>query len=161
MRVMAATLVAELVAPSPMHAGADLLLMPSRFEPCGLNQLYAMQYGTPPVVHAVGGLADTVRPFRPYENSGTGEPWVLCFAAATLHSNASRLLTLVIVAVGWTFEGADVGAFRSALRFAILTFQQHPDSFRCVQLRGMLLELGWDQAAEQYEAVLLAAKYQW
>ncbi|KAL4855125.1 Granule-bound starch synthase 2 [Chlorella vulgaris] len=113
-------------------AGADLLLMPSRFEPCGLNQLYAMAYGTPPVVHAVGGLADTVQPFNPYEGTGTG----------------------------WTFEGAEVEPFRTALGNALLTYSQHPESFRDVQLRGMELDLSWDQAAQQYEAVLLAAKYQ-
>ncbi|KAG5095930.1 hypothetical protein JHK84_051518 [Glycine max] len=91
-------------------AGADILLMPSRFEPCGLNQLYAMNYGTVPVVHAVGGLRDTVQPFDPFNESGLGE---------------------------------------------------YKKSREGLQRRGMTQDLSWDNAAQQYEEVLLAAKYQW
>ena len=114
-------------------AGADILLMPSRFEPCGLNQLYAMAYGTVPVVHAVGGLRDTVKAFNPYENTGTG----------------------------WTFEWADAGAFRKALEDAIYTYREHRDSFKGLQVRGMAQDLSWEHAASQYEDVLVQAKYQW
>lgn len=114
-------------------AACDLLLMPSRFEPCGLNQLYAMRYGTVPVVHAVGGLRDTVKPFDPYENSGTG----------------------------WTFEPAGSDQLNEALGNAIHTYEQFPESFRGIQLRGMTQDLSWDHAADLYEEALIDAKYSW
>lgn len=114
-------------------AGADILLMPSRFEPCGLNQLYAMNYGTIPVVHAVGGLKDTVQPFDPYSNSG----------------------------LGWTFDRAEAHRLIHALGNCLLTYRQYRDSWEGLQTRGMTQDLSWDHAAEIYEEVLVAAKYQW
>lgn len=114
-------------------AGVDILLMPSRFEPCGLNQLYAMRYGTVPVVHAVGGLRDTVRAFDPFNNEG----------------------------LGWTFDRADAGGLIHALGNAIYTYRDYKDSWKGLQLRGMTQDLSWDNAAQQYEDELLAAKYTW
>nr|ABA64552.1 starch synthase II [Amaranthus cruentus] len=114
-------------------AGVDILLMPSRFEPCGLNQLYAMNYGTIPVVHAVGGLRDTVQPFDPYNNTG----------------------------YGWTFDRAEANRLIDALGNCLLTYRQYKESWEGLQTRGMTQDLSWDHAAEIYEEVLVAAKYQW
>lgn len=116
-----------------MTAGADILLMPSRFEPCGLNQLYAMMYGTVPVVHAVGGLRDTVEHYNPYEEVG----------------------------VGWTFEKAEANRMIDALGHCLNTYRNYRSSWEGIQCRGMLQDLSWDNAAKLYEEVLLAAKYQW
>ncbi|KAF4376701.1 hypothetical protein F8388_025572 [Cannabis sativa] len=114
-------------------AGADILLMPSRFEPCGLNQLYAMKYGTIPVVHAVGGLRDTVEQFNPYEESG----------------------------LGWTFDSAESHKLIHALGNCLFTYRDYKQSWEGLQRRGMTKDLSWDKAAETYEEVLVAAKYQW
>ncbi|CAI5536800.1 unnamed protein product [Closterium sp. Naga37s-1] len=114
-------------------AGCDILLMPSRFEPCGLNQLYAMRYGTVPVVHAVGGLRDTVTAFDPFNDSG----------------------------LGWTFDHAEVGGLVHALGNAIYTYRDYRDSWRRLQRRGMAQDLSWDAAAVQYEEILVEAKYTW
>ncbi|XP_066385138.1 soluble starch synthase 2-1, chloroplastic/amyloplastic-like [Miscanthus floridulus] len=116
-----------------MTAGADILLMPSRFEPCGLNQLYAMMYGTVPVVHAVGGLRDTVEHYNPYEEVG----------------------------VGWTFEKAEANRMIDALGHCLNTYRNYRSSWEGIQRRGMMQDLSWDNAAKLYEEVLLAAKYQW
>ncbi|RRT60949.1 hypothetical protein B296_00013467 [Ensete ventricosum] len=107
--------------------------MPSRFEPCGLNQLYAMMYGTVPVVHAVGGLRDTVIPFDPFTESG----------------------------FGWTFDRAEANKLVNALGNCLNTYRSHKESWKGVQTRGMAQDLSWDNAAKHYEEVLVAAKFQW
>lgn len=110
-------------------AGCDMLLMPSRFEPCGLNQLYAMRYGTVPVVHATGGLRDTVEDFNPFANQGAG------------------------AGTGWTFSPLSKEAMMGALWTAILTYRKDKPSWEGLMARGMLQDMSWDQAAAQYEQV--------
>jgi starch synthase len=104
-----------------IEAGADVFLMPSRFEPCGLNQMYSLRYGTVPVVRAVGGLEDTVEDFDGHR-SGTG------FKFREYHPQA--LLT--------------------ALRRA-LDVHRDATAWRGLQERGMALDFSWDKSAEAYE----------
>lgn len=108
-----------------IEAGADLFLMPSRFEPCGLNQIYSMRYGTVPVVHATGGLADTVETLDPSRDRGTG----------------------------WAFRHFDVQPFIDALGWSLLTWWRFPDAWRAMQQRGMRSDWSWERSAERYEAV--------
>lgn len=105
-----------------IEAGSDLFLMPSRFEPCGLNQMYSMRYGTPPIVHAVGGLRDTV--FDPSE---------VGFAHAT----------------GFTFAPAEAPALLEAIDRAFDIW--HDESrFRQLQRNGMRRDFSWHASAQQY-----------
>ncbi|CAA7402504.1 unnamed protein product [Spirodela intermedia] len=110
-------------------AGCDILLMPSRFEPCGLNQLYAMRYGTVPVVHCTGGLRDTVENFNPYADEGRGE------------------------GTGWTFSPLSKDSMLRAVKVATRTYRDHSVSWEGIMKRGMAKDLTWDSAAAQYEQV--------
>src|SRR5207245_8036930 len=76
-----------------IEAGADIFLMPSRFEPCGLNQMYSLRYGTIPVVRAVGGLADTVRDYSPKDPKSTGFVF-RAYSGSTLVEALRRALAL-------------------------------------------------------------------
>ena len=110
-------------------AGCDILLMPSRFEPCGLNQLYAMRYGTVPVVHSTGGLRDTVLNFNPYAQGGKGD------------------------GTGWTFSPLTKESMLAALKLACRTFREYKPSWEGLMKRGMEKDFTWESAAIKYEQV--------
>ncbi len=111
-----------------IEAGSDLFLMPSLFEPCGLNQLYSLRYGTPPIVTAVGGLNDTVQNFDPKTKEGTGFKFYERSAAALYHT----------------------------LRWAIDTWREDKEGFALLQRRGMQQRFDWQKAAKEYEEVYYA-----
>jgi len=107
-----------------IEAGADMFLMPSRFEPCGLNQMYSLRYGTPPIVFKTGGLADTV-----------------VDVDATTLADAS--------ATGFVFDTPGVEAFLDAIRRALALYRQ-PVQWRRVQQAGMAQTFDWNASAGHY-----------
>ena len=110
-----------------MIAGGDALIVPSRFEPCGLTQLYALRYGTVPIVRRVGGLADTV----------------VHASEASLGNNS---------ATGFVFDRANSGELWAAMIQAIKTFSEHHVWEQILQ-RGMAQNFSWDGAAKSYLAL--------
>jgi starch synthase len=104
-----------------IEAASDLFLMPSRYEPCGLNQMYSLRYGTVPVVRRTGGLADSVQHFDPQEGSGTG-----------------------IV-----FNDFDTPALQWALNTALDLYAQ-PQLWARLQANGMACDFSWQRAAREY-----------
>ena len=109
-----------------IEAGSDAYLMPSRFEPCGLNQMYSLRYGTVPIVHAVGGLADTVVDASEYNlNTGTAN--------------------------GFVFYDYTAEAFAQTMRRAMDLFQNRDLWARLVET-GMRQDWSWKARAEAYLA---------
>jgi len=110
-----------------VFGGSDVTLVPSRFEPCGLTQLYALKYGSVPLVRRVGGLADSVTDTQP----------------DTLASET---------ATGIVFNHMDAAEFSDALQRAIALYR-HPTRWQRVQRAGMRQSFSWDEAATQYAAL--------
>lgn len=104
-----------------VEGGADLFLMPSRFEPCGLNQMYSLRYGTVPVVRATGGLYDTVRNYDPRAGAGTG----------------------------FVFEDYSPQALLGTLRWALGVFQDR-EAWGRIQAEGMAQDNSWEASARRY-----------
>ena len=105
-----------------VEAGADIFMMPSRYEPCGLNQMYSMRYGTVPVVRAVGGLVDTVKPFNATNGQGTG----------------------------FLFSDYDAEGLWDALQRALHMYRTQPKKWQRLQVNGMKKNFSWDRSASEY-----------
>ena len=104
-----------------IEAGADMFLMPSRFEPCGLNQMYSLRYGTIPIVRAVGGLDDTVENFD--RVNGTGN--------------------------GFKFAEFRADKFLEKIYEALFVYYE-PETWRKLQWNGMTIDNSWENAARKY-----------
>jgi starch synthase len=109
-----------------IEAGSDLFLMPSRYEPCGLNQIYSLRYGTPPVVRATCGLADTV-------------------------VNATEENLAAGTATGFSFQAYTANALYDTVRWALKLLRERPADFRQVVRTAMAQDWSWDRSAAAYE----------
>ena len=111
-----------------IEAGADLFLMPSRYEPCGLNQLYSLKYGTPPVVRETGGLADTI-------------------------VNATEENLAAGTATGFSFGAYTASALYDTVKWALHLYRERPADFTQVVRTAMAQDWSWDRSAAEYEAL--------
>ncbi|MEE9410775.1 MAG: glycosyltransferase, partial [Candidatus Heimdallarchaeota archaeon] len=108
-----------------IEAGADIFLMPSRYEPCGLNQIYSMIYGTVPVVRKTGGLSDTVLDYDEEKEEGNG----------------------------FVFERINADDFLEAVTRAVTLFKKQPEKWKKLQKRIMNLDFSWKKSAKQWQKV--------
>src|SRR5262249_11724325 len=112
-----------------IEAGGDFFLMPSRFEPCGLNQMYSLRYGTLPIVRATGGLCDTVEPYDERTGEGTG----------------------------FRFGGLTPSRLGDRIGWALSTWWDRPAHVATMRRRAMRQDFSWARAAGEYEALYRGA----
>ena len=119
---VSAQIMFDLGLASRVYAGADIYLMPSKSEPCGLSQMNAMRYGTVPVVHATGGLKDTV---PGCDENGQG-------------------------GLGFTFQSYNADDFLASVKRAIHLYQYNRDGFKALQYTDMTQDFSWNKPAKRY-----------
>ena len=105
-----------------IYSGADLFLMPSKSEPCGLSQMIAMRYGAVPIVRETGGLKDTVQPYEAWRDAGNG----------------------------FTFANYSSGDMLHVIREAVYLYKDYPDAFARLRRRGMECDFSWGRSAKEY-----------
>lgn len=113
-----------------LYAGADLFLMPSRYEPCGLSQMIAMRYGTIPLVRETGGLRDTVKAYNEYNDEGNG----------------------------FSFTNFNADDMLNTIRYAEHIYYDKKDVWKKLVKRNMLINNSWDKSAKEYEKIYEIAK---
>jgi starch synthase len=118
-----------------IEGGADIFLMPSRFEPCGLNQMYSMRYGSVPIVNGVGGLADTVVDYRPAAPKRRDEG-----PATPKRSEGGT---------GFVLEDYTPAALLGAVNRALAVFAD-ARQWQALQAAGMRRDFSWDRSAQEY-----------
>jgi starch synthase len=112
-----------------VEGGADAFLMPSRFEPCGMNQMYSQRYGTPPIANATGGLVDTI-----VDDDG-----------------------VVANATGFLIPDATEDALLAGVARALAAYRE-PQRWKKLQVRGMTRDFGWEPAARAYRKIYEAIR---
>ena len=116
-----------------LYAAADAILVPSRFEPCGLTQLIAMRYGTVPIVRETGGLRDTVQPYNGFDHTGTG----------------------------FTFYEYNAEVMLNVINYAKQIFFEDRFGWECIARRGMESDFSWYRSAGDYRNIYNWLMSQW
>jgi len=123
-----------------IEAGSDMFLMPSLFEPCGLNQIYSLRYGTLPIVRATGGLDDTIENYEALSDEEIEK----------LMANNAPVEALSPKGTGFKFYDATADALYHTLKWAVDTWYHKREDFKYMQNRAMSLRFDWEKSAREY-----------
>lgn len=133
------------------EAGSDFFLMPSKYEPCGLNQMYSSIYGTLPIVRNTGGLHDTVKNYKPEKRTGKAEA-----SSTTVNSSTSTELrhsTSDEIGTGFVFDNLSPDDIFNAVKRAVDLYYSNKEDISILIQNGMKSDFSWNKSAKEYEKI--------